>query len=391
MLHATQTKQSASANALHGLWPAPINGKLKLDLQEIAHSILFMTPCNGFSSVCRDPVLAATRPRMANLMQQRGTLAPASRAAVIVAAGTVAYQAPEILAEEVSETSRVCEMYSFGVTVWECLTDKIPHKGKKESSVVILAANRKHVPMLPVPLEPLSIDLSKEDLSIGLSKEDLSIGLSKEEVVAWESLKAVASPCLSRDRKSRPTASQVVDMWKNNQRPHLVLLEDLDVVVPMKVTSPGATAPTDAPSTACLPCPLGHNSPLIVVPSTDMYQCDICNLYLTPGDKMYCCKTCPETWSVCAKHDGLSIWQELREQPPALLYNSSSTTSTTTTTTLTTSRKCPWDHAIPITVVPPNMIYQCDICDVDLLPGTAMYCCSKCPGCWSVCVNHYFQ
>ena len=65
--------------------------------------------------------------------------------------GTAAYQAPELLLEEVPETSRVSEMYSSGATVWECLTGEAPHQGKKESSIILLAVTKKNQPVLNIP------------------------------------------------------------------------------------------------------------------------------------------------------------------------------------------------------------------------------------------------
>jgi serine/threonine protein kinase len=151
-------------------------------------------------------------------LRQHTTISPTSRQAVAVA-GTAAYLAPEILTEDVTEISRVCDMYSFGVTVWECLTGEIPHKGKAEFKVANLASKKNHEPMLHVPSKPPSI------------------GLSKEEINAWEALKTVALPCLSRDRKIRPTASQVVAIW-NYTRPLDVLEEDLPVAgVAMNIAS----------------------------------------------------------------------------------------------------------------------------------------------------------
>jgi len=60
-----------------------------------------------------------------------------------VFAGTYYYQAPEILSKEVLETSRVAEMYSFGVVVWECLVRQVPHKGKDIPGIVLRAAQKK--------------------------------------------------------------------------------------------------------------------------------------------------------------------------------------------------------------------------------------------------------
>mmetsp|Transcript_41769 Transcript_41769/g.100594 ORF Transcript_41769/g.100594 Transcript_41769/m.100594 type:complete len:81 (-) Transcript_41769:2379-2621(-) len=57
--------------------------------------------------------------------------------------GTIAYQAPELLSKEVVGASRVSEMYSFGVTVWECLTGKVPHRGKWKLTLVFWRSLKK--------------------------------------------------------------------------------------------------------------------------------------------------------------------------------------------------------------------------------------------------------
>jgi len=111
-------------------------------------------------------------------------------------AGTSAYLAPEILAEEVRESSRVSEMYSFGVMVWESMTRHIPHQGKKESTLALLAATKKKTPMLVVPSKP--------------NKK-----LSDDDSASWAALQKVATACLSRDRANRLTSSIVVALWHN--------------------------------------------------------------------------------------------------------------------------------------------------------------------------------
>jgi len=118
-------------------------------------------------------------------------------------AGTVAYQAPEILSEAVRETSRVAEMYSFGVVTWECLKREIPHRGKKESSITILAL-KKNVPMLSLPNKP-------------------SHALTNRDANAWRAMHQVASACLSRNRSARLTSSVVVALWHGFQPPKEVV------------------------------------------------------------------------------------------------------------------------------------------------------------------------
>jgi serine/threonine protein kinase len=107
--------------------------------------------------------------------------------------GTVAYQAPELLAMVVKTSSRVSEMYSFGVTVWECMTGAIPHEGMRENALTILAQSE-DLPMLALPDTPPRHVISSDYKS-------------------WEKMREVASKCLSRDRSARLTASQVVRTW----------------------------------------------------------------------------------------------------------------------------------------------------------------------------------
>ena len=70
-------------------------------------------------------------------------LATALKVAGKKMAGTRSYQAPEIILGQVDETSRVAEIYSFGVTLWECLSRKIPHL-KKENRLRELAKDPKN-------------------------------------------------------------------------------------------------------------------------------------------------------------------------------------------------------------------------------------------------------
>lgn len=126
-------------------------------------------------------------------------------------AGTLAYQAPEILLEEVRETLRVAEMYSFGVVVWESLTRKISHYGKQERAIFASVYKKKQ--MLAVP-----------------SKHETS--LSENDAAAWTALKKVASACLSRDRSLRPTSSTVVALWHKVELP-----KKLDAYIPMRKAS----------------------------------------------------------------------------------------------------------------------------------------------------------
>ena len=137
-------------------------------------------------------------------------------------AGTVAYQAPEILSEAVRETSRVSEMYSFGVLTWECLERQIPHKGKKESSITILALKQKSTPMLTVPQRP---------------KE----ALTSTDAKAWRAMQEVASACLSRDRSARLTSSVVVALWHKVPDPVIVARPAITKIPPSMAARPAIT------------------------------------------------------------------------------------------------------------------------------------------------------
>ena len=135
--------------------------------------------------------LNTTKSRLSTIMSTSG-----EGRSVHAQAGTIAYQAPEILAEEVAESSRVSEIYSFGVTIWECMTGSIPHHGKKENSITILARVKKEKPMLQMPKIP--------------SKESMSSG----DIDAWMHMKFTLVKCISRNRKERMTASEVVRAWQ---------------------------------------------------------------------------------------------------------------------------------------------------------------------------------
>mmetsp|Transcript_43296 Transcript_43296/g.104650 ORF Transcript_43296/g.104650 Transcript_43296/m.104650 type:complete len:900 (+) Transcript_43296:87-2786(+) len=111
--------------------------------------------------------------------------------------GSVAYQAPEMFSQKVHGTSRVSEMYAFGVTVWECLTGKVPHKGKNEFAIDILATEEKGKAMLKVPKHMPVSDIDYDDL----------------EIDAWNRLHSVVSTCTARDCTKRLTATQVVREW----------------------------------------------------------------------------------------------------------------------------------------------------------------------------------
>ena len=102
--------------------------------------------------------------------------------------GTIAYQAPEVLLNQVTEASRKAEIHTFGIVLWECLTGEIPHHGKGPIQLVLLAQDQKKETMLDVPAVPPGF-----------------------HDVDWLTLRNVAKACMARVAKFRPTASQVVD------------------------------------------------------------------------------------------------------------------------------------------------------------------------------------
>ena len=90
------------------------------------------------------------------------------------AAGTRAYQALEIILGITTGASRDVEIYSYGVTSWECFSRKIPHY-KKEDQVPTLA---KHSTKLMYPF-PMKVFLEDLDLSRG---EKRSFQFGKEYI-----------------------------------------------------------------------------------------------------------------------------------------------------------------------------------------------------------------
>jgi hypothetical protein len=215
-----------------------------------------------------------------------------------------------------------------------------------------------------------------------------------------EATSAIAEISLSSSKPQPPPPS---NFFKSSQPSPPPTTQAIPVVVNSSCTGT-RTASIASPSSSCLICPKGHNSPVSVVPPNLNYQCDICNAHLRPGTQMYCCPKCPGSWSVCTKHaaEPHAGWStaaaQQRHQPPPTLttVSSSSSTSTSSSSASNTTPKsessacltCPSGHNSPLSVVPPKMTYECDNCHANLSSGTRMYCCSKCPGTWSVCTHH---
>ena len=101
--------------------------------------------------------------------------------------GTVAYQAPEVLLQQVTEASRKAEIHTFGIVVWECLTGEIPHQGKGPIQLILMAQDKSKETMLDIP-----------QASPGFRDPD------------WNTLRSVANACMLRVAGDRPSASQVV-------------------------------------------------------------------------------------------------------------------------------------------------------------------------------------
>jgi hypothetical protein len=113
---------------------------------------------------------------------------------------------------------------------------------------------------------------------------------------------------------------------------------------------------------------------------------------------MYCCSTCPSSWSVCTNHaEHLVPFTGQHYIRDAISGTTDATmycVSAISTTTTESPRQphpcliCPCGHDSTLCVVPHNTTYQCDICNVHLLPSMQMYCCNACPRSWSICTTH---
>lgn len=110
-------------------------------------------------------------------------------------AGTRAYQAPELILGNVKEASREAEMYSFGVTIWECVSCKLPHH-KKEDRIATLARHSTRS-MLPFPLKQFLAYQNLPDL----------------ELYPFTLLEKVSYLCLSKYRPIRPNATQILQYF----------------------------------------------------------------------------------------------------------------------------------------------------------------------------------
>ncbi len=125
--------------------------------------------------------------------------------------GTKAYQAPEIVLGNVKEISRGAEIYSFGVTLWECITRKIPHY-KKEDQIIVLAKHSTKL-MLHFPVKDFLDD-----------KTLLSI-----EEAAFLLMEKIAYLCLSKFPHGRPTATQLTQYFEGSRQfnPDFLMLAPL--------------------------------------------------------------------------------------------------------------------------------------------------------------------
>jgi serine/threonine protein kinase len=110
------------------------------------------------------------------------------------AAGTLAYQAPELVLRQVTIASRSAEIYSLGVTVWECLSRTIPHHGK-ENEIYSLAQN-KSKRMMTFPVTDITGD---------------NINSMPSELHSFSMLEKVSFICTAKDPLLRPTATNVLN------------------------------------------------------------------------------------------------------------------------------------------------------------------------------------
>jgi serine/threonine protein kinase len=118
------------------------------------------------------------------------------------AAGTLAYQAPELVLRQVTIASRSAEIYSLGVTIWECLSRTIPHHGK-ENEIYSLAKNERKM-MMKFPVTNIIGD---------------NINSIPNELDAFCLLEKVSFICTSKDPLFRPTATNVLNYLTVKQIP----------------------------------------------------------------------------------------------------------------------------------------------------------------------------
>jgi serine/threonine protein kinase len=163
------------------------------------------------------------------------------------APGTLTYQAPEIILGKCEETSRDAEMYSFGVTIWECTTRQIPHY-KKEQQIQALA---KHAvkPMLSFPLKAL------------LENKD---AVSVTERLPFQLLEKVAYLCLSKYRQDRPNATQVLQYFDGNRQFNIQFL----AVAPLSQWYDSSTSRSNEPHMRNNRIGIIHNDPNMTLIST---------------------------------------------------------------------------------------------------------------------------
>lgn len=74
--------------------------------------------------------------------------------------GTPAWTAPEVLRNE--KYTKKCDVYSFGIVLWELITRDDPHHGMPPFQVVFAVGTQGIRPPIPTYGPPLLIDLMQE-------------------------------------------------------------------------------------------------------------------------------------------------------------------------------------------------------------------------------------
>ncbi len=149
------------------------------------------------------------------------------------APGTLTYQAPELVLGRITEASRDAEIYSYGATLWECMTRAVPHDNKSELHIMQLAKHGKKL-MLAFPLTQFLEDKH----------------LFGDEQICFQLLEKIAYLCLSKYRESRPNITQVLQLLDGTREfdSHFLTVAPLSIwSEPIPHPAPLPTAPLPAP------------------------------------------------------------------------------------------------------------------------------------------------
>jgi eukaryotic-like serine/threonine-protein kinase len=159
--------------------------------------------------------------------------------------GSLNYMPPEQVRGEAADARS--DIYSFGVSLYEMLTGKLPFKGDSQYSLMTAQLNQ-------TPVEPITL---RSDLPTGLN-EIIMMAIAKDPASRFQSADAIRAALKSIPVSALPAAGTTVTPTPSSGQTTIV-----DTPLPRR-----ATAPTPPPPAARTPTPPPAVTPALTVPVT---------------------------------------------------------------------------------------------------------------------------